>query len=367
MLPFVLAGLGVAFGKNYNDTRQNIVTLVAMISISIPIYMSTINSQPHSTMDYVTPWHLRPLVMYDALSFYISKILAPLTLCPDYGRNPEIMFPHRVGYAIWVLPATIIALAVYYRKRVGRIILGSLLCSFIILLPVSGILPFEFQDFSTVADRYFYFPMFGICLAIALLVKKFELKRFKCAIFITLGVLAVRALFGIQPWQNNQAFFQNAIACNPTSAGMYMHSGLYNFKTGNYRIAFEHYHTALRIKPGYQEAHLNYGQALAATGNLDSAITHYKEALRIMPTAEVHNNLGTAYAQQNHLDEAIAQFEKALKTSPVFVEALCNMGYAMFLKGKNEQARYYLKKALQVRPGYQEALIRLRKIESSVE
>ena len=70
--------------------------------------------------------------------------------------------------------------------------------------------------------------------------------------------------------------------------------------------AITHYQKALQIKPGYADAHWNFGNALLQQGSVDEAIAHYEQALQIRPGyADAHRNLGNALLQQGNLDERL--------------------------------------------------------------
>ena len=63
--------------------------------------------------------------------------------------------------------------------------------------------------------------------------------------------------------------------------------------------AIKHFSEALRIDPGYAEAHNNMGVALARTGRIEDAVVHFREAVRIRPDfVAAHNNLKKALALQ---------------------------------------------------------------------
>ena len=52
------------------------------------------------------------------------------------------------------------------------------------------------------------------------------------------------------------------------------------------------FHTAVRLKPDYAEAHNNLGNALTALGRVEEAAASFQEAVRLRPDyAEAHNNL----------------------------------------------------------------------------
>ena len=65
---------------------------------------------------------------------------------------------------------------------------------------------------------------------------------------------------------------------------------------GRTEEAIEHYLKALKIRPDFEDAHVNLGLALSKLGRTDKAIEHFLKALRINPDSDTaHYNLGLAY------------------------------------------------------------------------
>ena len=68
---------------------------------------------------------------------------------------------------------------------------------------------------------------------------------------------------------------------------------------GHREEAVAHLAQALRLKPGYAEAHYNLGMALAQTGRVAEAIEHLEQALRLKPDLiEARNQLARLRAAQ---------------------------------------------------------------------
>jgi tetratricopeptide (TPR) repeat protein len=57
------------------------------------------------------------------------------------------------------------------------------------------------------------------------------------------------------------------------------------FLQGNLDNAIVHYEQALKIRPGYAEAHHNLAKALRNQGKLDLAVVHFQRALEISPSS----------------------------------------------------------------------------------
>jgi len=82
-------------------------------------------------------------------------------------------------------------------------------------------------------------------------------------------------------------------------------------------LAIEHYRTALRLEPGYVNAHNKLGRLLADRGDFRGAIHHFEEALKFKPNhADVHLNLAIALARQSRLKEAARHLREAIRIKP---------------------------------------------------
>ena len=88
-----------------------------------------------------------------------------------------------------------------------------------------------------------------------------------------------------------------------------------------------------------------------ARGKGATAFPHFEQALRHKPDyAEARVNFGIALAQDKQLDRAIAQFEQALQRTPGFVQAHFNLGMALALQGRVAKARPHLDEVIRQRP-----------------
>ncbi len=122
------------------------------ILLAVPIFFITRNTQVQFGIFEAELWQ-RPLIMVDALGFYVAKFFWPFPLSADYGRTPRWLVEH--WDAVW--PNALIAMGALVAALRSRSVWRYSLSGFVILiLPVSGITTFAFQQISTVADRYCY-------------------------------------------------------------------------------------------------------------------------------------------------------------------------------------------------------------------
>ena len=108
-----------------------------------------------------------------------------------------------------------------------------------------------------------------------------------------------------------------------------------------------HFQKALEIDPGYAEAHINVGVALAKCGRMDEAMAHFQKALEIDPdSAAAHLNLGIARAGCGRMDEAMDHFQEALEIKPDYADAHKNLGIALAGCGRMGEAMAHFQQAL---------------------
>lgn len=313
--------------------------------------------QPDAVLAFLPTWWQRILVASDALAFYCWKIFWPLQLGPDYGRTPQLV----VTEGMAVLPAVLLVigcLVAWWQRRRYREI-GIVTAVFALgVLPVLGLVPFLFQAYSTVADRYTYFAMLGIALGAGWFGQEWGQRRRG----LLVGAVVIVALLGwrssqqIQVWRHTATLFTHALQVNPRSAVAHNNLGLALAQQGNVPQAIAHYTQALQLKATMPEAHYNLADALAAKGELNAASAHYTTALRLKPSwAEAHNNLGTALAKQGKADEAIAHYTEALRLKPDWALPYNNLGDAMVKQGRIAEALAMFTKAAQLTPSLPEA------------
>ncbi len=168
-------------------------------------------------------------------------------------------------------------------------------------------------------------------------------------------------------------------------------------EAGQVSQAIEQYNRLLSIDPSYEEAHddllklikrqpnqmeivkglkdyadrypanamvqSKVGESFHAMKDYESAANYYTRAIRLKPDlAAAHANLGASFQALGRQAEALEEFKKASKLEPenqrlasLVQDAELAAGHAVFTKavelqqeGKNEEAVYYYKKALEV-------------------
>lgn len=285
VLAWVLANFKFGYTYFRPGFRKADWTLVTWVIMAIAFLALTKFSQAHA-LSFITPLWARPLVAGDAVSFYLSKLFVPIRLGIDYGRSPEYVLRHGWILLTGLLPYGLAASLWLLRDRRRWLVVAAGVFG-AGLLPVLGLIPFGFQNYSTVADRYLYVSMLGPALALSWLLSSYARSSSGKVAFLScmlvLGTLGIRSAFQIQYWNNDVKLFTHALAINPGSSSSYNNLGLAFARRGRLDEAITKYSEALRIKPDYEIAHNNMGIVLAMQGKTEEAIVHFRQALRINP------------------------------------------------------------------------------------
>ncbi len=381
-VPVVAAVAGLAVRRQ--PLKQILKEMAPWIVLAAAMVVVTRMAQPQARMDFIPAMWQRLLVAGDALAFYLRRLAMPFSLGPDYGRTPAAVLGQGWVYLTGVAPYLLAAALVWKGRRSPYLAPAAVFVA--ALLPVLGLVPFHFQDISTVADRYLYLAMLGPALALALLLSRRGTAAVWACSVLVLGTLGVRSACQAKTWKDSRALFEHALKVNPGSclahnnlggllleegntleaaghfaaairsnpddAAAYNNMGKALLKQGKAGPAAGYYEGALALKPRSVEAHKGIGLALKMQGKLQDAARHYEEALRLAPgSAQAHNNLGNILQEQGMIPGAITHYLKALELDPDFIEAHNNLGLAYQKQGKLDDAIIHFKEALRLSPG----------------
>jgi tetratricopeptide (TPR) repeat protein len=300
----------------------------------------TVWVQPPHYVD-VGPIWARPLVAMDALAFYLYKIVLPINLSFDYGRNPLALLNdpnlHHALYWTWIVPvAVVIVLA---RIRQPAITVAGMI--FLLgVLPVLGLKTFVFQYYTTVADRYVYISMLGIALAAGWLMNRHHNRiaiALFLAIFATLGSLSfVQA----GRWKDTESLYDYGLHLNKTRALHYL------------------------IFADYKDHLAGAAQSLKEREDyLEQAADLYRQAIALEPAnTNGYDRLARDLVRLNQIPAAIdvvrqwmavdskinSKTDSTLREKPGTLEAM--LGSLYLKNGQYPQAIDHLRRSLQTAP-----------------
>ena len=216
-VPILAAVLQVVFLRRRPTEAIRFLWPWFLLAMPCAIIVRVIQKSPR--FDVPIPFYDRPLIAGYTVAFYLWKIVLPWRLGIVYPRaNPPELISGDAIYYTWLVPAALTVL-LWERRRTCRPLVAAALWFVAALLPVLGFTHFDFQIYSTVADRYLYLPMFGVALAAGwVLSQPWSLARprltgLTCAVLIS--VLGVRSFFQTLVWHDTNSLFRNAHAVNP--------------------------------------------------------------------------------------------------------------------------------------------------------
>jgi hypothetical protein len=305
--------------------RNAIKRLMPWFLIALAWTLLTGPLQPASDMAFITPWAMRPLLASNVLIFYLAAITAMMPLSPDYGLTPQCMLH---GFLCACGAIGLIGLLYLIWMRRERVLWLASLCVFIAgLLPTLGLIPFNFQNISCVADRYLYLAMLGPALAAAFLVCKAEPGIVRARV-VPLGISALllffacRSLLQLRYWRDSETLYRHMLHINPSSA-----------------IALN-----------------NLGNLFLDRGEILAAAPYYVQAMRLSPhTAAPRHNLALTLASQGRLTEAIGLLRQAVRMDPYFAKAQYHLGAILLAQGKTSEAISPLRRAVELDSGNHDA------------
>jgi tetratricopeptide (TPR) repeat protein len=227
------------------------------------------------------------------------------------------------------------------------------------LVPVIGIVQVGLQS---MADRYTYFPMIGILIAVAWGASEIAArwKWGQVALWIVapalLLMLSVCTQIQVRIWRNTMTLFARASEVTDDNFLALNGIGSVLADREDYAGALRYYEEATKISPAYAQAQNNLGIALYKIGRLDDAMNCYREALRLSPGySDAHYNLGVALFSMGRLEEAISSYRSALRFNAQNGSASYNLAVALAAAGRTREAEKQYSETLGIIPDSAEA------------
>ncbi len=330
----------------------SLLVVWSLIGVGVAYGMKSIQTEMGDVQTQL--WWVRPLIAGDALCFYLYKLFLPVWLCVDYGRSPTMVVGQWWGYLTWFVPALLVA--ILWRLERPLPWLTAAAVSAIAVLPMLGLVPFAFQFYSTVADRYMYFGMLGPALAVAWFVSTSKRKEILYGIAVVLSVLAALSFRQTGFWHDNNTLFTHALEVNAQSLLAYVNLGNEQTLEGEFAEARQSYESALDINPRHLESLIGMGLLLREQGKVNDAVPFLQRAVDIdRDNAPALTALGMAYQDQDRLDEAAVLLDHAIQCDPHYYQARISLGNVLIAQDHLSAAIDQFLDARLVRPELNEA------------
>jgi protein O-mannosyl-transferase len=371
-LPFVLMLLDYWPLKRFNAS-----TIQPLIVEKIPFFALTIASctltflAQHTggavvSMEKV-PLHYRLENAPLAYALYLWKMIWPVKLAIVYPLGKISASAVAVSAAILIL---ISAAAWLARKRSPYLLFGWLW--FLgTLVPVIGLVQ---VGSAAMADRYTYFSLIGIFVAIAFGVRDLA-NRFqfpKIILIAAAGLILAACLIltheQLNYWRNDETLFRHAIAVTKDNGVAHLNLGFALEKENRNADAMNEYRADLKLEPDRAEAHNNLANLLDDAGKTGDAAAEFQEALRANPKfTAAHNNFGTLLVELGRYDEAMKHYDESARLEPDDWHAPFLAGKALLKQGRDAEAIPYFRRAVSLDPDNLQMLTFLAQVLASDE
>jgi len=310
----------------------------------------------------------RPLVAASALWFYARQLLAPSALLPVYPRwsiDPSAL--------LWWLPllaASVVAILLLLRRPPGLTHWGAGHFA-VTLLPVLGLVPFGFTEYSFVADRHVYLASIGVFLIAALGLDWLRQRQAVSATALAVALvvlLGVRSARQIAVWHDGESLWRYELLHAPDSwlARNNLAMALINQQRLDEAVPF--LEEALAIRPNYAEAHNNLALIRYRQGAFAAAEQHSRAAAALKPyDGGLAKNFALTLIALGRRDEAERELRHALRDSPDAAEARYVLADLLLQQGRTEEAVRELQAAVASRPDWTEAREKLAAAKTQMD
>jgi len=283
---------------------------------------------------------------------YLGKTFFPLNLAVYYPHpGMQVAWPAVWGAA--ALLAAISVAAIVSMRRYPFVFVGWA-WYLGTLVPLIGIVQVGGQQ---MADRYTYFPLIGLFVALVWLISElvpagaFRARIMPAAAVASLAALASTTYLQVGYWRDDLALFQHALESTRDNSFSRNKLGCALVQQGNLTEAIQQFQTAARLDSRAIDPQFNLGLVLQNLGRLDAAADHYRAVLAIREQhANAHNNLGAILFDRHQYPGAQKHFSRAVEISPDFVEANMNLGALSLKMGNYADAIIYSQRALDQNP-----------------
>lgn len=282
------------------------------------------------------------------LGKYIQLLIFPHPLSHDY-------YPRQIALMAWSDWQVLLSFALYLGMVIVAIrglakkdpISFGILFYLATLSIVSNIL---FAVGTTMSERFMFMPSIGFALVVGVLLFRYlyngkkNLMPLYALLAVVLLLFSIKTITRNPVWKDNYALFLSDVENAPNSAKL-------RNAAGGELIT--------------QSQKLGANQERQKNEMLTEAAGHLQEAIRIHPTFKnAHLLLGNCYNYLKQYENAVTYYQNALELDPGYEEAINNLGityrdagrYFGEEKGDLAKALSYLEKAYSMRPDEYETL-----------
>jgi protein O-mannosyl-transferase len=283
---------------------------------------------------------------------YLLKMLWPVHLAIFYPLPKTISLTGAIGAGTALVSIT--AAAWFGRKRCPYVLVGWLW--FLgTLVPVIGLVQ---VGFAAMSDRYTYFPLIGMFIAITFAVRdgvnrlQVSAKVILPAAVLVLGGWGVLTEHQLRFWRTDESLFAHAVSVTHDNEPAHLCLAQVYEMEGRYAEALFEYRIGLKLNPDRVKTYSNVAHLLALSGQTNAALAQLQVALRLAPAdAPTHDSLGNLLADSGRTNEALAEFRESVRLDPRNAALQDNLGAMLAELGRFDEALEHYAAAAQADPG----------------
>lgn len=318
----------------------------------------------------MVPLHYRFYNTLISYGRYLLKTIWPVDLAVIYPL-PEHVAWMNAAAAVSAAGLLLISWLVWRGGRACPYLLVGWLWFLGTLVPVIGLVQ---VGSAALADRYTYFPLIGIFIAVTLgigdLADRWRIPKMGLAVAGALVLAACLALTEnqLRYWRDSETLFAHALAVTEDNHVAHVDLGAALEQKGKLNEALAQYRAAEKLAPELYHIHNNLGNLLDTLHQPEAALAEYREAIRRNPgLAFLHNGAGTVLAELGRYPEALAEFTNAIRLDPAFAAPHARMGDTLLKQGRDAEAVVQFNESVKLEPMNYQTLIHAAKIFASID
>ncbi len=336
---------------------------VFILLLVVPFIFIAMEGETSRTIEFSSPLWVRPLLWFNAIGFYLLKMFIPINFSACYGLTYSYLIKNVSNFYPILVFVAILFVGIILKKRWFWFTTTVFILGF---LPVSNLVTYYYQYWSTVSDRYVYFSMFAFALCISFVIKEYFSKYFYY-VFGVLGILLfLFSRFELPKWESETALWNDCIEKYPNRVPHpYLGRGSIFQANGNYSQALADYNTAVDLDSNYYFGYYNRGNLYYDLKQFGKAIENYSKVLTINPKyVNAYVNRGLCLMNMRRFEDAITDFNKALELDSKQFDVYYERANCYIELGQRDKAINDLRFSLKLKPDFEQAKLLLREILS---
>jgi tetratricopeptide (TPR) repeat protein len=341
VLPLILSIAALTSETLKPQRKKLMVSLLPLWLAGFSLLILTKTKQGDQWMLEVLSWPNRFLILLDTFGFYLRTAIWPFNLCFDYSRTPGWVMSHSPTPEMFITLAVAIGALtlVFWRKqlRPQALLLATLF--FASLAPLSGLIPFLQQNYSTVIDHYLYLSLTALGVLAVFALNRWPQKLVIGSFFIVLFSFAIYDTQLVNDLRTNESIFYAILKKNPDSFMSENNLGVFYAKIGKDEESLAHLRRSAELKPRNAPALINIGRLLYKMGRYDESIAQFE---KIGPASnhlfDYHLGYGTVLGQVHQDAKALTALERAVEMRPDNDFAQASLGVVLCRLNRCDEA-----------------------------